>query len=278
MNKKLIGIHINSNIDDIINQAKNVLKYKGAIVQLFTKSTSKKAKLIYNDFKLFINKNNMKCVIHASYTINIAQNWNYHSWWLKQFMMEIKNAELIGAFGIVIHLGKQLEMTNEEALNNMYTSLLYVHSETQHINVKIFIETSTGQGSEMCYDIEKLSHFFKKFSDNKNKNISERFGICLDTCHIFSAGYDISNKKKVKEYLSLFDKLIGLHFIKLIHLNDSQRELGSHIDRHANIGSGFIGKESLLELMTFFLSLNVPIILETPEQKILSDLDLLVKN
>ena len=180
--------------------------------------------------------------MHASYTINIAQNWNEYSWWLKQFLHEIELAEHIGAFGIVIHLGKQLKLSDAEGINNMFTSMLYIFSKIKGMNIKILFETSTGQGSEMCYNLEEFAYFFNKFL----KVDKEKFRICLDTCHIFQAGYDIKYIKNVNIYLKDFDRLIGLRYIGLIHLNDSKNELGAKLDRHENLGKGYIGKDSLL--------------------------------
>ena len=272
----LIGAHIDSEFDNLISEAERVHNLDGTIIQLFVSTAHKKDKN-YNNFIKFLKNTNMKCVVHASYTINCAQKWDYHSWWIKQFIVEIEIADTINAIGIVIHLGKQLDLSIEESLNNMYMSLLYVHAQTkQHKNVKIFIETSTGQGSEICFEMENLAHFFKKFSKHKNSEINERFGICLDTCHVFSAGYDLTNKNAIKTFLNTFDKLIGLEQIKLVHLNDSKREIGSKVDRHANIGNGYIGKDGIIFIIKMFKRLGIPIILETPNEKQNDDLELLV--
>jgi len=271
----LIGAHINSNIDDIMNEANLIKTHGGNIVQLFVNVSSKRATNVYNQFALFLVKNNMKCVVHGSYTINCAQNWTFHSWWIKQFIMEIEYASLLGAIGIVIHLGKQLNLSTEEAINNMYMSLLYCHSQTKSSNVKILIETSTGQGSEMCYELYKLANFYKKFSKHANKEIANRFGICIDTCHIFAAGYDIRGEKNITTYIKYFDEQIGIEHIKLIHLNDSYKDLSSKVDRHSNLGDGFIGENSLLLIANLFKKINVPLILETPSTGILKDLELI---
>lgn len=271
----LIGAHINSDLDEIKNDTLRIHEIGGNIIQMFVNvnSKSKKINAYYTDFNKFLKSKNIKCVIHASYTINLAQNWDYYSWWIKQFILEIELAHIIDAIGIVVHLGKQLELSSEEGMNNMYTSLLYVHNQTiNYKNIKILIETSTGQGSEMCFELKNLAHFYRKFSKHNNKEIVNRFGLCVDTCHIFAAGYDITNKNNIKMYFDEFDELIGLENIKLIHLNDSKKEIGSKVDRHANIGSGFIGKEPLKLISLMFNKLNVPIILETPHEKQNDDL------
>lgn len=254
---KLFGAHINSNITDIISEIKKIKEYGATLIQLFV--NNKYHNKDYDEIKKFLKENNMHAVVHASYTINIAQNWNEYSWWLKQFLHEIELAEYLGAFGIVIHLGKQIKLSDQEGINNMFTSMLYIFSKIKKMKIKILFETSTGQGSEMCYNLEEFAYFFNKFL----KVDKEKFRICLDTCHIFQAGYDISRIENVNAYLKDFDRLIGLRYIGLIHLNDSKNELGAKLDRHESLGKGHIGKDSLLYISNFFIKNNVPLILET---------------
>ncbi len=256
---RLFGSHIDSDIKEIINEIHKIKSYGGNLIQCFV--NIKYNNKDYTEIKNELNKNNMKIVVHASYTINIAQDWTEHSWWLKQFIREIEISEYLGAFGIVLHLGKQLKLSTEVALNNMYTSMIYVYNQIKNTNIRILFETSTGQGSEMCYDLENFSYFFNKF----NKINQDKFRICVDTCHIFQAGYDITNKKNIKLYFENFERLIGLRYIGLIHLNDSKNIIGSKLDRHENLGEGYIGKDGLLYISNFFLKINTPIILETPD-------------
>ena len=270
---KLFGSHIDSNISNIQDEIIMINEYNGNLVQFFVNSkfNTKDYEKIKND----LDKYNIKLVIHASYTINIARDWTDHSWWLKQLYLEMELAEYLGAFGIVIHLGKQLKLSTEEGLNNMYTSLLYIYNKTKDFNIKIFLETSTGQGSEMCYKLEDFAYFFNKFI--KINNITkDKFRICLDTCHIFQAGYDISNKKNINKYMNDFERLIGIKYIGLVHLNDSKNELGSKLDRHESLGDGYIGLDAIKYISKFFFNINVPIILETQQDKIKEELKLLL--
>lgn len=268
----LVGIHIENINDDNLIEVK---KYGGNCVQLFVDIMSKKIKQPEYQKKILL-QNNIKCVVHASYTINCSLDWNEYSWWIKQFIEEIKYANKIGALGIVIHLGKQLNLTTHGALNNFYSALLYVNSETITCSTLILIETSTGQGSEICYKLEDLAYFYRKIISHKNSLVRNRIKLCVDTCHIFSAGYDITNLNTIEQYLDRFDELIGLENIKLIHLNDSANENGSHIDRHENLGNGKIGEKSLLYFAKKFIDLDVPVILETPIVGITKDLKKLV--
>lgn len=270
--KNIIGFHIDNidNIDNVNNIEtiiKDIKKIKCKIIQIFV-NPMKNNKDNYNLLKKCLKKNKIYCVVHISYTINCAQNWNEYSWWIKQLILEIELAAYIGAISVIIHIGKQLNLTIEECYNNMYSSLLYIHQQTiKYSNMKILIETPAGQGTEMCYKMEDLAYFYNKFSNHKNNIIQSRFGICLDTCHIFAAGYDISNKKNINKYIENFNELIGIEQIKLIHLNDSKNILGSHKDRHECLGKGYIGLSGLLIFAKLFNMLNIPIILETPTNK-----------
>lgn len=265
------GAHINDFDENKLNNEDLALLNDSSIIQVFVankkyENINALSKKIYSG----------KYVVHASYTINLARNWDEYSIWIHQFINEIISAHKLNAIGIVIHMGKQLELSKEDAYNNMYTSLLYVNQQTQkYKSVKIFLETSTGQGSELCYKLEDFAYFFKKLLRNKNEEINSRFRICLDTCHVFAAGYDLSKEASVLLYLEAFEELIGLRYINLIHLNDSKNEVGSNIDRHENIGDGKIGKDSLLFIAKYFNKLNVPIILETPSLHLYRDLKML---
>lgn len=259
----LVGTHVETD-KEIIN-AKNA---GATIVQLFAPSNNGTLKKI----KYLLIKYNLKCIVHASYSINLAKTWDEYSWWIVQFIIEIENASRLGANLIVVHLGKQMDLTKEEAYNNMYSALLYVHEETKQYNIKILLETSTGQGSELCFRMEDFAHFFKKLSRHPNKIINKRFGVCLDTCHIFAAGYDIRTKENVKIFLDSFEELIGIKNINLIHLNDSKNNIGSMIDRHENIDAGYIKQKGLKSIIKYFKKNNIPIVLETPNKGFVTEI------
>lgn len=258
--------------DGLINAAKTVKKAGGNMLQIFLTNPRKKLTKRRNNKKLiefnkYLKDNDMKVVVHSSYLHNLSRDWDEYSWWLTNLELEIKYAHYIGAIGLVLHFGKKLDLTLAEAYNNMYTSLVYIHKKTRNYNnVKILLETPAGQGSEICYKLEDLVHFYKKFSRSENKELRDRIKLCVDTCHIFSAGYDLRNNITVKMYLEAFEELIGLNHIKLIHLNDSKVELGDRKDRHENIGKGFIGFKGLKYFFDYFYKKGVPIVLETPNE------------
>jgi len=268
----MYGLHINSDPNIICDE---LIKYKDLkCLQMFV-NINPKYKLKYNEFKNLALKNKINIVVHLSYTINIAQTWDEYSWWITQLIMEIKLSNEINAKAVVLHLGKSLDIDSNVALNNMYSSLLYIASKIRDIDIKILLETSSGQGSEMCISLQELSNFINKLLKHKNKNISDKFGICVDTCHIFNAGYNLNTPKDVYNYFKEFDEKIDVKNIKVIHLNNSKTELGSKIDRHENLEIGKIKLEGIKEIIKFCYKLDILIVLETPDEFIEDDLEII---
>lgn len=266
---KYIGAHISSsNYITFENEVKRVKKYGGNIVQIFIPKYDE-----INKFKKVIDDQKIHIVIHSSYLHNIANEWDTDSWWINDIISEIKRAGILKAVGVVIHLGKQKQLPTHKALNNMFTAIMYIHNKTiSDSNVKIIIETSTGQGTEMCYELHQLSYFYKKLN-----KIHNRVKICVDTCHIFAAGYDLRKSSDVALYLEAFEELIGIKNICLIHLNDCKVKLGEKKDRHESIGKGNIGYKGLKKFYKYFSNLNIPVILETPGDSYITEIRLLSK-
>lgn len=264
-----IGPHIASR--DYISFEKDVKKVKkagGNLVQIFIpkKDTLKM-------YRNIIDKENIKLVIHSSYLHNIANDWNPDSWWINNIISEIRSAYKLKAIGVILHFGKSKELSHAKALNNMYTSLMYIHNKTkQYNNIKIILETSTGQGTEMCYQLDKLSYFYKKIFKLHN-----RIKLCIDTCHIFSAGYDLRSKEDVILYLDNFEELIGIKNVCIIHLNDCKVPLGDKKDRHESIGKGYIGLKGLKIFFDYFNKLGIPTVLETPNDSYQKEIKLLTE-
>lgn len=266
MEKTYFGAHHDTL--DLIKGAYDIKQFKGNLIQIFlTKDRKFKyySKQELNNYRKYLDKNKMKCVVHSSYQHNLCRDWEPQSWWIKNILLEIEYAHLIGSIGLVIHFGNRMNLNLQEAYNNMFSSLAFIHDKTKDIkDVMILLETPAGQGSQICYQLDDLSYFYKKIKNSKDKLFKNRIKICLDTCHIFSAGYDIRNSKSVDRYLKAFEELIGLRYIKLIHLNDSKSDIGSLVDRHENIGKGYIGLNGLKLIGNYFMKLDIPIILETP--------------
>lgn len=259
----LLGIHIGD-----IKQIKNIKNKRIKFIQIFVSSVNYFGPAYKN---IMLNIKNIKLVVHSSYTINLSSEWDNRSWWIQQFITEIEKAEQLNAFAIVIHTGKQLNNSISQAINNMYSALLYVHKQTiGYEKVKILIETPAGQGTEILTDITEYCNFMNKFYTHTDISVQKRFGICLDTCHIFASGYDLHS--------NIFDtihNIVGIDKIKLCHINDSKEKINSKLDRHANIGDGYIGKKKIINIVKFLNKLEIPMILETPEKKIYEDYELL---
>lgn len=274
----LIGVHVNdiTEIMDILE--KNEVYKNLGLVQIFVSATGNYSDTKYKHIKNNLKQKDIRLVVHASYSINLSRRWTETDWWIQQFIGEIEAAHELRAFGIVIHTGKKLELSDAEAINNMYTSLLHIHAKTKdsHI-VKILIETPSGQGTETLTKLEDLCRFLNKFYRHPDKSLHDRFGICFDTCHVFASGYDIRTSADMNNVFGIIDKSIGINKIKLCHINDSKKGLGSKLDRHENIGDGKIGEKSIKQIVKFMKDLGVPMILETPSKNIDRDYDMLIE-
>lgn len=265
------GCHLSSNnIFDSINE---VNKYQGNFIQIFVsnpigkpaKDALKKYKTIGPDIKKYCLNNLTKIVIHSPYTLNFAKEFNEDSYWIKNILLDLRIAHEIGAIGCVIHVGKYLDLDINVATQNMYNSLKYIISiiKKEKLNSILILETAAGQGTELFVTedntLDELANFYHRFTKDDKKYLK----ICVDTCHIFSAGFDISSKKKVRYFFILFEKMIGLQYLALIHFNDSKTEYNSHKDRHEKIGNGQIKTSGLIEFLKQAYKFKIPLILET---------------
>lgn len=276
-NTKFLGAHIDIS-EGLLNASKELNKYNGNVIQIIKRHASSdifNKENIYK-FNKFNKNNNIKVFIHSNYTINLALDWDKYSWWIKYIINEFELASKIFAEGVVVHCGKKLNMTLQESYNNMFSSILYILNKTEkYKDINFIIETSSGQGSETLTKLEDLAYFINKFKNTKYEN---RIKLCIDTCHIFAAGYDIRDENKVNKYIKSLDKLIGLEKVVLIHLNDSKEDLSSHKDRHESIGKGKIGLKGLNFIKNFFLDKNISVILETPNKSYKKEINFLKNN
>lgn len=262
----LLGIHVHS-IEEVLSKCNKEIKF----FQIFVDPLKDYTTFDISSVIEYIKSNRITIAVHSSYTINIAKKWHEFDWWVEYIIEEIQICSKIGAYGIVLHTGNKLNLSESEAINNMYTLLLHIHRKTNTSNIKILIETPAGQGTEMLADIEEYCRFMSKFFDNTNVAIQNRFGCCIDSCHIFVAGYDITDKKELSNFFTKIRNTIGLDKIKLCHLNDAKGNFGSMLDRHANFGDGNIGKKYILDFVKIINHMEIPIIIETPIEKIYDD-------
>ena len=246
--------------NDIDNGAKLIEKYGGNLMQVFIKNNQ-------------VNNSEIKIIVHASYTINLCNDWDKYSWWILLLLNEIDAAIQLKSKYIVLHFGKSKNLDLNIAYNNMYTSLVYVCNKIKELDIIILLELPAGQGTEICSTLESLQLFYSKI---KNKEFNKKIKICLDTCHVHASGYSLNSEYNINKYLKEFDDKIGLQNIKLIHLNDSKYEAGKKLDRHEALGLGTIGLNNLIYIYKFFILRKTPIILETPGLSYKKELKLLI--
>jgi DNA polymerase beta len=264
-----IGAHILGD-DTLKNKIQECINIGGNAIQIFTKSpTNTTDKINLSDknmqmIKNFIIKNNIYLVTHGSYMLNMSWPIHRNTWGMEMLENDLKYTNNMGGIGVVIHMGvntPKLKMTIDEAINNFVKSISIILNNTPK-NMKLILETSCNQTNSIAGKIEELSIIWNKF-----KNIhKKRMGFCIDTAHIFSAGYPIHKKGEFNKFIDTFDKLIGIDNILLFHINDSEAEFNSHIDKHIGLGKGHIFKNNTSQFQTiiqFCLSHSIPMILET---------------
>jgi deoxyribonuclease IV len=198
-------------------------------------------------------------IAHCSYLINLASpDSALRRKSLAAFVDELQRAAFLGVPGLVLHPGAH-RGAGESAGIDAVASGLNEALEQVPPPVSILIENTAGQGTTLGHTFEQLAAILAGVRDQ------ERVGFCLDTCHLFAAGYDISTKQGYRKVLREFDRLIGTERIRAFHVNDSSKSLGSRVDRHTHIGQGCIGAEAFRCLVNDRRFAAVPKILETPK-------------
>ena len=258
----IIGSHVGFNSKDgLLGSVKEALSYQANTFMFYTgapqntirkeidEKTTKEAHVLMEENN--INIQNVIC--HAPYIINLAnrkeeQKWHFSIDFLKG---ELKRCDLLGIKYLVLHPGSAVGLPKEEALKNIKDGLNEVLKD--NFNCLILLETMAGKGTECGTNLEEIKYLVD--------NTSYSVGVCLDTCHLNDSGIDMS---KFDDYLNAFDEKIGLNKVKCIHINDSKNVIGSHKDRHENIGYGTIGFENILNIIYNERLKDVPKILETP--------------
>ncbi|MGI4787722.1 MAG: deoxyribonuclease IV [Janthinobacterium lividum] len=202
-----------------------------------------------------------KTVAHDSYLINLAAEPGSEVLAKSRiaFRAEIERAEELGVDFLVSHPGAHGGAGEDVGIARLIESLDFIHEETPGAKVRTALETTAGQGTYLGGKFEHLARIIQGVKE------PERLAVCLDTCHIFAAGYDIRTPETYAETMRLFDEIIGLRWLQVIHSNDSQKAFGSHGDRHAHIGEGEIGLEAFRLLVNDPRMAGLPIIVETPE-------------
>ena len=213
-----------------------------------------------------LNKYRIKMVVHGSYIINLCHDKNSKKYdlSLKSLIQDLNATNDIGrnCLGVIIHMGKNIpenKLTNEQALNNYIVGIKDALSQTPD-STCIILETGASQGSEIGSKLNGLSEIYWNLTNHERNRIM----FCIDTCHIWATGYDISDKIGVKTFFEKFNDKIGLEKIACIHFNDSKTDLNSHVYRLADLGYGFIKAPGLKAVARFAKKNNIPLIMETP--------------
>ena len=199
---------------------------------------------------------------HDSYLINLGHpESDAREKSLESFIGEIKRCEMLGLDRLNFHPGSHLrKISEEECLNHIAQSLNYAIDATK--GVKMVIENTAGQGSNMGYKFEHLAYIIDKIEDKS------RVGVCIDTCHMFTAGYDIRTREAYDKTWNEFDKIVGRQYLMGMHINDSKPDLGSKVDRHDSLGLGKIGWDAFGFIMNDERMDDIPLILETINEEI----------
>jgi len=232
-------------------------------IALFAKNSNQwKGKVMTDDdvAQFAALRNVQPIVSHASYLINLATtNAEFHRKSIAAMIDELDRAERLGIHGVVLHPGAHLNAGVDNGLDQIARSLDQVHAAIPNHRVVTLLETAAGQGSCVGCTFEELGRIIDLVDDKK------RVGICIDTCHIFAAGYDIRSRDGYERTMEEVETHVGIENVGAFHLNDSKRELGSRVDRHQHIGEGAIGLEAFRLLLNDARFAKIPKLIETPK-------------
>ncbi len=199
-------------------------------------------------------------VAHGAYLINLAStDPALHQRSMAACLEELERAEALGIPYLVIHPGAHMGAGEEAGLRQVANSLRELLKRTKGCRVQVVLETTAGQGTALGYRFEQIALLLDQIG------LPERTGVCLDTCHLFAAGYDIRTLGDYHGVLRVFDQVVGIPFLRVIHVNDCKKELGCRVDRHEHIGKGTIGLEAFRCLVTDPRLRGIPMIIETPK-------------
>ena len=261
MNELIIGSHVSfNNKDQLLGAVKEAVSYGSNTFMFYTGAPQNTRRGEINDFVTLeayklMKENNIeldKVIVHAPYIVNLANPDNME-FSINFLTNEVERCNLLGMKYLVLHPGSSVNVSREEGIANIIKGLNAIL--TNNNNICICLETMAGKGNELGRNFLEL----KEIIDGVN--FKDSIGVCMDKCHLFDSGIDITDFDKV---LDDFDKQIGLNYLKCIHINDSKNIFSSHKDRHENIGYGNIGFDILIKIIYNERIKNIPKILETP--------------
>ncbi len=259
----IIGSHVSFGKEQLLGSVKEAISYGANTFMFYTGAPQNTIRKDINEkltleAKKLMTENNIdieNVICHAPYIINLANNlderkYDFSITFLKN---EIARCESIGIKYIVLHPGSSVGIERATALNNIIFALNKII--TKDTKVVILLETMAGKGTELGCTLEEIKYLLDGINE------SDKIGVCLDTCHLNDAGY---NMGEFESFIELFEKTIGLEKIKCIHINDSKNPFSSHKDRHANIGFGTLGFDTIINIIYNEKLKSIPKILETP--------------
>jgi deoxyribonuclease-4 len=258
----LIGAHISTKggLHTVFERADAI---QASAIALFAKNSNQwKGKVMTDDDVATFNaaRNVTPILTHASYLINLATtNPEFHVKSIAGMIDELDRAERLGIHGVVLHPGAHLNAGADAGLDQIARSLDQVHAAIPNHRVVTLLETAAGQGSCVGCTFEELGRIIDLVDDKR------RVGICIDTCHIFAAGYEIRTRDGYERMVAEVEELVGIENVGAFHLNDSKKGLGSRVDRHQHIGEGEIGLEAFRMLLNDHRFARIPKLLETPK-------------
>lgn len=265
--KHLLGAHTSTNggVAAAVDLAE---KLQFTAMQIFTKNNNRWASKPLADkeialYKDKLSKSSIKIVVsHDSYLINLcASDGELLEKSRASFLDELERCELLGIPYLNFHPGSHGGQGEKEGIKIIAESLNIAHEKTKGHKVKSMLEATAGQGTAIGYRFEHLREIIDLVDEK------ERMCVCIDTAHIFAAGYDLKTKEGYNKTFKEFDDIVGIDLLKCFHFNDSKKDLGSRVDRHEHIGQGFIGVEGFTNLMNDKKLEHIPKILETPKGK-----------
>ncbi len=259
----VIGSHVGFNKDSqLVGSVKEALGYNANTFMFYTGAPQNTKRSGIDDGLTLEAYNLMKengikledVIVHAPYIVNLANKTDIDKYsFSKRFLKEeLNRCELLGMKYLVLHPGSHVGQGVEVAIQNIADALNEVLEGSKVI---VLLETMAGKGTEVGRNFEEIKSIIDKVVHK------DKIGVCLDTCHLNDAGYDVNSFDKV---LDEFDKVVGLKYVHCIHINDSKNPCGSHKDRHENIGYGTIGFDSMIKIIYNDRLKNIPKILETP--------------
>jgi len=237
-------------------------------VQIFTKNNNQwnGKPLTEDDVRLFraaVREHGLQAPCsHDSYLINLASpNDELWSKSLEAFVVELERAEALGLAGVVMHPGSYVNSSEAEGLARIVRALDEVHRRTAGFAVQTWLEATAGQGTNLGHRFEHLGQIIQQSAE------PARYGVCIDTCHIFAAGYGLKTREEYDATMQQLDEHVGLDRVRAFHLNDSKKEQGSRVDRHEHIGEGCLGLEPFRFLLNDSRFTGRPMYLETKKEK-----------